>query len=161
MGEIVIGVDGSEPSHRALKWAMEEARLRDATAVVVHAYPRPVARNPYATAYAYAYIPADTYHVATEHERRMQEEQDTHARQHAEGVIQLALDEAGWSGVDGPVVKRLTIARDAARTLVEMSDHADLLVVGSRGHGGFTGLLLGSVSQHCAHHARCPVVIIH
>ncbi len=130
MGEIVIGVDGSEPSHRALRWALNEARLRDDVVVVVHAY-----------------------------ERRMQEEQDTHARQQAEGVIQRALDGAGW-GVDGPVVKRLTVARDGAKTLVEMSAHADLLVVGSRGHGGFAGLLLGSVSQHCTHHAHCPVVVI-
>ena len=158
MGEIVIGVDGSESSHRALRWAFDEARLRDDAVVVVHAYERPRVRNPYAT--VYPYIPADTFRVATEYERRMREEQDTHARQHAEGIIQRALDQAGWSGVEGPVVKRLTVARDAARTLVEMSEHADLLVVGSRGHGGFTGLLLGSVSQHCAHHARCPVVIV-
>jgi nucleotide-binding universal stress UspA family protein len=157
MGEIVIGVDGSEPSHRALQWAMEEARLRDDVVVVVHAYERQRVRNPYAS--AYPYIPGDTFRVATDYERRMQEELDTHARQQADSVIQRALDEAG-GGAEGPVVKRLTVARDAARTLVEMSEHADLLVVGSRGHGGFTGLLLGSVSQHCAHHARCPVVVI-
>lgn len=157
MGEIVIGVDGSEPSHRALRWALNEARLRDDVVVVVHAYERQRVHNPYAS--AYPYIPADTFRVATDYERRMQEEHDTHARQQAEGVIQRALDDAGW-GVDGPVVKRLTVARDGAKTLVEMSAHADLLVVGSRGHGGFTGLLLGSVSQHCTHHAHCPVVVI-
>jgi nucleotide-binding universal stress UspA family protein len=157
MGEIVIGVDGSEPSHRALHWALDEARLRDDVVVVVHAYERPRVRNRYAT--AYPYIPADAVRAATDYERRMQEEQDTHARQRAEGVIQHALNEAGGAA-DGPVVKRVTVARAAARTLVEMSDHAELLVVGSRGHGGFTGLLLGSVSQHCVHHARCPVVVI-
>lgn len=157
MGEIVIGVDGSEPSHRALRWALNEASLRDDVVVVVHAYERQRVRNPYAT--VYPYIPADTFRVATDYERRMQEEQDTHARQQAEGIIQRALDEAGW-GVEGPVIKRLTVARDGAKTLVEMSAHADLLVVGSRGHGGFTGLLLGSVSQHCTHHAHCPVVVI-
>ena len=157
MGEIVIGVDGSESSHRALRWALNEARLRDDVVLVTHAYEVPRVRNRYAT--AYPYVPADTFRVAADYERRMQEEQDTHARQQAEGIIQQALDEAGWSG-DGPVVKRLTVARDPARTLVEMSEHADLLVVGSRGHGGFTGLLLGSVSQHCAHHAHCPVVVI-
>ena len=48
----------------------------------------------------------------------------------------------------------------AAQVLVDEADGADLLVVGSRGHGGFAGLLLGSVSQQCAHHAPCPVVII-
>lgn len=158
MGEIVVGVDGSESSRRALRWALNEAHLRGDVIVVTHAYERQRVRNPYAT--AYPYVPADTFRVATEYERSQQEELDTHARQQAEGVIQQALDEAGWA-VDGPVVKRLTVARDPARTLVEMSEHADLLVVGSRGHGGFTGLLLGSVSQHCAHHAHCPVVIIH
>jgi nucleotide-binding universal stress UspA family protein len=157
MGEIIIGVDGSEPSHRALRWALDEARLRDDAVIVVHAYERPRARNPYAT--VYPYIPADTVRVATDYERQMQEEHDTHARQQAEGIIQRALNEAGGAA-DGPVVKPVTVARDAAKTLVEMSDHAELLVVGSRGHGGFAGLLLGSVSQHCVHHARCPVVVI-
>jgi nucleotide-binding universal stress UspA family protein len=157
MGEIVIGVDGSEPSHRALRWALKEARLRDDSVVVVHAYKRAVVRNPYAA--AYPYVPADTTRVATEYERQLQEQEDTRARQHAEGIIQQALNEAE-GGDHGPAVKRLTVARDPAKTLVEMSDHAELLVLGSRGHGGFAGLLLGSVSQHCAHHARCPVVII-
>jgi nucleotide-binding universal stress UspA family protein len=157
MGEIVIGVDGSEASHRAVRWALDEARGRDLGAVAVHAYRRTPVRNPYAA--AYPYVPGDTIPVVTEYDRRMQEEQDAHDRQHAESIIQHALDEAGW-GVDGPPVRRLALARDAAKTLVEMSEHAELLVVGSRGRGGFTGLLLGSVSQHCAHHARCPVVII-
>jgi nucleotide-binding universal stress UspA family protein len=49
---------------------------------------------------------------------------------------------------------------NAAQVLLEAADGADLLVVGSRGHGGFTGALLGSVSQHCAHHAPCPLVIV-
>ena len=49
---------------------------------------------------------------------------------------------------------------NAAQVLLDALDGADLLVVGSRGHGGFTEALLGSVSQHCVHHARCPVVVI-
>ena len=157
MGDIIIGVDGSDASHRALRWALAEARLRDDSVVVVHAYRRTVVRNPYAT--VYPYVPANTTQVATEHERRMQEEQDAHDRRHAESIIRQALDDAGWD-LDGPDVRQLTIARNPAKTLVEMSEHAELLVVGSRGRGGFTGLLLGSVSQHCAHHAHCPVVII-
>jgi len=159
MGDVVIGVDGSGASHRALRWALEEAQLRDDSAVVVHAYKRTVVRNPYAT--VYPYVPADTIQVTTEHERRVQEEQDIHDRRHAERLIRQAFIAAGRD-VDGPDVRPLAMAmaRDPAKTLVEMSEHAELLVVGSRGRGGFAGLLLGSVSQHCAHHAHCPVVII-
>ena len=57
-------------------------------------------------------------------------------------------------------IEKIVVEGAAAEILVEESEGADLLVVGSRGHGGFAGLLLGSVSQQCAHHAACPVVII-
>ena len=61
---------------------------------------------------------------------------------------------------DGVVIERRVVEGAPATVLVDESRHADLLVVGSRGHGGFAGLLLGSVSQQCAHHAACPVVIV-
>jgi nucleotide-binding universal stress UspA family protein len=57
-------------------------------------------------------------------------------------------------------VRALIVEGNAAQVLLDASDGADLLVVGSRGHGGFTEALLGSVSQHCVHHAHCPVVVI-
>jgi nucleotide-binding universal stress UspA family protein len=57
-------------------------------------------------------------------------------------------------------VRARVVEGNAAQVLLDASDGADLLVVGSRGHGGFTEALLGSVSQHCVHHARCPVVVI-
>ncbi len=57
-------------------------------------------------------------------------------------------------------LERIALDGPAAKVLVDAADDAELLVVGSRGHGGFAGLLLGSVSQQCAHHAQCPVVIV-
>jgi nucleotide-binding universal stress UspA family protein len=59
------------------------------------------------------------------------------------------------------VIERRVSEGAPATVLVDESRQADLLVVGSRGHGGFAGLLLGSVSQQCSHHAACPVVIVH
>jgi nucleotide-binding universal stress UspA family protein len=58
-------------------------------------------------------------------------------------------------------VSTLVAEGNAARALLDASDTAELLVVGSRGHGGFTGVLVGSVSQQCVHHAKCPVVVVH
>ena len=86
------------------------------------------------------------------------------------------LDDSDWSDIaakeladaisetvssDSPVKISTSVQEgNAAQVLLEAADGADLLVVGSRGHGGFTGALLGSVSQHCAHHAPCPLVIV-
>ena len=61
---------------------------------------------------------------------------------------------------EGIEIERRVVEGGAARVLVDAAADGDLLVVGSRGHGGFAGLLLGSVSQQCAHHAHCPVVIV-
>jgi nucleotide-binding universal stress UspA family protein len=76
----------------------------------------------------------------------------------------LALDATLYEVVphsNGVAIERRVAEGAPAAVLVDESRRADLLVVGSRGHGGFTGLLLGSVSQQCAHHASCPVVIVH
>ena len=70
-------------------------------------------------------------------------------------AISAAVDPASGVSVQGRVVEG-----NAAQVLLDASDGAELLVVGSRGHGGFTEALLGSVSQHCVHYARCPVVVI-
>jgi nucleotide-binding universal stress UspA family protein len=158
MMEILVGADGSAASNRALAWAWQEAQLRgDATLVVVHAYAQPVFRSPYP--YSYSYLPADTLERLSAQERVKRDELETVARQHAERIVHDALISVGADD-GGPVVKRFVVARDPAKTLIEMSREADLVVVGSRGRGGFKGLMLGSVSQQVVHHAECPVLVV-
>jgi nucleotide-binding universal stress UspA family protein len=137
---IVVGVDGSGGARDALRFALEEARFRRAAVRVVAAWHVPVA------AYGGAFVPPDPALVA---------EPDPDARRAAE----RALEDAGDLADDVDVE---TVVREGApaQVLLEEADDADLLVVGSRGLGGFRGLLLGSVSQQCAHHAPCPVVIV-
>ncbi len=67
---------------------------------------------------------------------------------------------AGAAGPARVAVSASVRKGNAAQVLLAAADGAELLVVGSRGHGGFSGALLGSVSQHCVHHARCPIVIV-
>ncbi len=141
MGTIVVGVDGSEGSWDALRWALDEARLRQATLRAVHAWTFPSLSGVPGFAPA---IDADLLHEL---------------REAGEGILEHALSEAGAEAA-GFLVERVVVEGSAARVLVEAAVDADLLVVGTRGHGGFRGLLLGSVSQQCAHHARCPVVIV-
>ncbi len=158
MMEIVVGADGSAASNRALAWAWSEAKLRGDTAlVVVHAYTSPAVRshNPY----SYSHLSAESMERLTAREREDRAEQETIARQQAERLIHDALSSIGADDT-GPVIKRLVVARDPAKTLIEMSREADMVVVGSRGHGGFRGLLVGSVSQQVLHHAQCPVLVV-
>lgn len=138
MATVVVGVDGSEGARAAARFALEEARLRGATLVVAAAWHVPAA--------AYAAGIAPPPELGQDLERA------------ARTAVEQVRDELG-GGADVPVE---TIVREgqAADVLVEESAGADLLVVGSRGLGGFRGLLLGSVGIQCAHHARCPLAIV-
>jgi nucleotide-binding universal stress UspA family protein len=78
----------------------------------------------------------------------------------AEGLLERALAAVG-DETEGVEIERRVVQGPAAEVLVRAAAANDLLVVGSRGHGGFVGLLLGSVSQQCVHHAPCPVVVVH
>jgi nucleotide-binding universal stress UspA family protein len=138
MDRIVVGIDGSEPSRRALRWAIEEARLRGADVEAVHAW-----TPPYVGGYPYTATVFDP----VEYERA--------ARQLLDDVV----DEADAAGLSAPI-ERLVIDGPAARGLLDAAKDAALVVVGSRGRGGFAGLLLGSTSQQVCHHATCPVVVI-
>ena len=135
---LVVGVDGSDHAEHALRWAIAEARLRGARLHVVTTWSLPSA--------LYGPIGVATYDEAA-----------GELRANADRIAHAAVETARGAGVDADAVVRQAHAADA---LIETSREADLLVVGSRGHGGFTGLLLGSVSAQCAHHAACPVVII-
>jgi nucleotide-binding universal stress UspA family protein len=138
MSTIVAGVDGSSCAQEALRFAVEEARLRGATLRVVTAWQVP------AMAYSGGFVaPFD----------RREFEQIAEAV----GEKALAAVRPQSAGLD---VQRVAHEGQPAHVLLEEARDADLLVVGTRGHGGFAGLLLGSVSQQCAHHAPCPVVIV-
>ncbi|MEW6470877.1 MAG: universal stress protein [Actinomycetota bacterium] len=136
MERIIVGVDGSETAQEALRWAVEEARRRNATVEAVYAW-----HQPFAAGYAeMAEINIDAY------------------SKEAQQILDATVDAVDATGI-APVERKL-VTGNAASALVEEAKGADLLVVGSRGRGGFAGLLLGSVSQQVAHHAPCPVVII-
>ncbi|MFI6116699.1 universal stress protein [Kitasatospora sp. NPDC051164] len=132
---IVVGVDGSAQSREALRWAVEQAR---ATSGVVEA----VTAWEYPQTYGWR-VPV----VAGELAR---------AAGHA-----LADSVAEVVGANRPVeIRERVQCGNAAQVILEAAQEAELLVVGNRGHGGFTGALLGSVSRHCVQHAPCPVVIV-
>jgi nucleotide-binding universal stress UspA family protein len=135
---IVVGVDGSPSSKEALRWAARQASMTGARVQAVIAWNLPVITG------GYAWPPVGGL-AATDF---------------GELARQVLTDAV--SGALGPGTQAELIVRQgsAPGVLIEAAAGADLLVVGSRGHGGFTEALLGSVSQHCVHHAACPVVVI-
>lgn len=139
MSTIVAGVDGSKGSVEALKFAIEEARARGADVKAVAAWEIPVG------AYGSGMMPVPVDPSAFE--------------KAAQDALDKSLEEAG-SSTAGVSVTPVLHKGHPADVLVAEARGADLLVVGSRGRGGFKGLLLGSVSQQCAHHAACPVTIV-
>jgi nucleotide-binding universal stress UspA family protein len=137
-GRIVVGVDGSETARRALRWAIDEGRVRQATVEVVHAW-----HLPYAGGHPFAAAGLEPDML----------------QQAARRLLDLSVGDEDTSGMARPPLRTLVEGGPAA-ALLEAARGADLVVVGSRGLGGFSGLLLGSVSHHVAHHARCPVVVV-
>ena len=136
---IVAGVDGSASSLAALLWAVRQAELAGATVEAVIAWRYPVLPVPVGPAPVAAIDPAEFEKAA-------------------DRTVTEAIHAVVGSGSNVQVSAQVRDG-DAAQVLIHAAEDADLLVVGSRGHGGFTEALLGSVSQHCVHHAQCPVVI--
>ena len=136
MQRIVVGIDGSEISQRALEWAVEEARLRGAKVTILHAWSMGFIA---ASAFAAPVIdPAALERAAAD-------------------VLETAVTSIDASDV---TVENALVCGGAAEALITAAKDADLLVVGSRGRGGFAELLLGSVSHQVCNHAPCPVVVI-
>jgi nucleotide-binding universal stress UspA family protein len=132
---IVVGVDGSAPSKAALAWAARQARLTGAVVEAVIAWDVPAI-----TGYPVPVTGVNWEELATE-------------------IVTGAIAEIAASAE--PLEIRHKVAHgNAAQVLLDAAAGADLLVVGSRGHGGFAKALLGSTSQHAVHHATCPVVVI-
>ncbi len=133
---IVVGVDGSRSSMKALRWAIRQAKLTGAEVEAVTAWSYPS---------GYGWAPFSEAAVDFEGD--------------AGKILVEALAEVSGTAPD-VVVEPLVVQGHAADVLIRAAKGADLLVVGSRGHGGFTGMLLGSVSQQCVQHAPCPVLVL-
>jgi nucleotide-binding universal stress UspA family protein len=136
---IVVGVDGSPGSRTALTWAAAEAADHGADLVVLNVWEHMVLP------------PAGNVSVP---ERGLPDP----SQRAAEDLVEVIKEELGE---EPPVlVQPLVKQGRPAKVLIEESANADLLVVGKRGHGGFAGLVLGSVSQHVAAYAKCPVTVV-
>jgi nucleotide-binding universal stress UspA family protein len=143
MPGIIVGVDGSDQSRRALGWAMREAAQHRVPLTVVSVHPPPA--RPATGIYWGVHASAE----------------NSFDPQFARTAVQEFVDKvASEIGGPAPEVTVTIVTGDPAEELVRASRDADLLVVGARGSGGFARLLLGSVGSQVTHHASCPVVII-
>jgi nucleotide-binding universal stress UspA family protein len=139
MHRIVVGLDGTDASRRALAWAVDDARRRgDARVEAAHAWDTPLLVG--SPAGGVASLPPEGPYAAAAH----------------------ALLEAALEGIDtsGVTVERVVLEGPAGSNLCQRAEGAALLVVGSSRHSALVDALLGSVTHYCVHHARCPVVVI-
>lgn len=136
--KIVVGVDESDFSRHALEWAIKEAELRKAPVDVVYTW----------TDVNWTMAGGGLYPVISNEE----------TEERAYAMLEAEIEKAS-QGNDVQITPHVEQGT-AAERLIALSDDADLLVVGSRGRGGFKGLLLGSVSQQVVAHAHCPVVVV-
>ncbi len=137
-GRIVVGVDGSDHSRRALRFAVEEARRRGATIDAVHAYHTVIYQPGMEFGYAGPLPPQE--------------------KLEAEAMKQL-LEVLAEVPADVPV-DPIVAGGTPSHVLIEAGEGADVVIVGSRGFGGFKGLLLGSTSLQVVTHAPCPVIVV-
>ncbi|MFI7600398.1 universal stress protein [Actinoplanes sp. NPDC049681] len=136
---IVVGVDGSPGSRKALTWAAAEAAEHKADLVVVNVWEHTLLPPAGSVSVSERYVPDPSQRTADE-------------------LVQVIKEELGE---EPPVLVRPLVKQGRpAKVLIEESSGAELLVVGQRGHGGFAGLVLGSVSQHVSAYAKCTVAVV-
>ncbi|GIJ20913.1 universal stress protein [Micromonospora lutea] len=138
-GAVVVGVDGSESSRRAVEFAVQEAALRGADLRALHAYRHPVSTGP-----------GDMQPLVYD-ESELRADEDRAVAESIAGLTERY--------PEVPIIRDSVRGR-AARVLTDASRQAQLVVVGGQGHGEVTGLLLGSVSQSLLHHSHCPVAVV-
>jgi nucleotide-binding universal stress UspA family protein len=143
-GPVVVAVDGSASSAAALRFGIDHARRTGSAVVAVHVVPYPL------TAPATPMAPSPTLRVTLEDAEQIRKE--------GAALLDEVVDRVPADGVEAD---RRVLQGATAGELVAVSAAASLLVVGSRGRGGFAGLVLGSVSQHALAHAAAPVAVIH
>ena len=137
---IVVGVDGSASSRKALTWAAAEAAEHGADLVVINVWEHTLLPPAGSVSVSEHYVPDPSQRTADD-------------------LLQVIREELGE---EPPVLVQAQVKQGRpAKVLIEESAGAELLVVGKRGHGGFAGLVLGSVSQHVAAYAKCPVTVVH
>ena len=140
MSGIIVGIDGSIHSRRALEWAISEAAVRDMPLTVL------TVQQAVMSYWGPVIYPGDG--DLTEHARKVAQEETDSA------LAKLSAE------ARPPEVTVLAVPGAPAEELLKRAEDADMIVVGSRGAGGFKKLLLGSVSSTVTHHAHCPVVVI-
>jgi nucleotide-binding universal stress UspA family protein len=136
---VVVGVDGSPNSRKALTWAAAEAAEHGAELIVLNVWEHTLLPPAGSLSVSEHYVPDSSQRTAEDLVKEIKEE----LGENPAVVVQ-------------PIVKQ----GSPAKVLIDESKDADLLVVGTRGHGGFRGLVLGSVSQHVAGYAKCPVAVV-
>lgn len=139
VGHIIVGVDGSDHSVHALTWAATEARLRGVTLRAV-------------TTFSVGFL-------STGYEIALPDRGDLKAA--TQTMLDAALDTVRETGgLDGVDVESVVLEGHAGERLIALSDGAEMVIVGSRGRGGFVGALMGSVTTYVVNHASCPVVVV-
>ena len=139
MEKIVVGIDGSGSSNEALRWALE------------HSSPGDVIRAVFVWQ---VYHGARLQVLSADELARLRPQADQLVREVVDSVV-AEIDDGACAGIEA-----VSYYGHPGKWLVDLSDEVDLVVVGSRGQGGFRGLLLGSVSTYVVHHAHCPVVVV-